>query len=61
MRKHAIIRCVKFPARVKAKFCDTTECTCLELMLEIAAGGYLRGHTAAEKYQVFFESDSEEE
>ena len=61
MRKHPIIQCVKCHTRVRAQFGDTTEFPCGEVMLEIAAGGYLRVHTAAENYQVFFEDEDEEE
>lgn len=54
MSSHPIIQCINCDTQVVAKFGDTSECKCGEVMLEVAAGGYLRVHTSSDHYKVIF-------
>jgi hypothetical protein len=57
MSRHPIIQCIKCDAQVFAKFGDISECKCGEVMLEVAAGGYLRVHTSSDHYKVIFQEE----
>ena len=59
MREHPIIQCVKCYSEVQPRFGDIAECACGAVMQEVAAGGYLRVHTAQENYVAHFPEEEE--
>jgi hypothetical protein len=59
MREHPIIQCVKCNSKVHARVGDEAECSCGNLIVEIAAGGYLRVHSASEDYVAHFPDEEE--